>query len=77
MRSIRKFAAGVVMAAVVAGALGGADLQAQSKGKKGSTSPTTAVCDYLWSVITYPGLDPAILAYAQYLYYDVYQCPAR
>lgn len=68
MRSIKKFLSAAVLAALIAGGLGAATLEA--KGKTGDSQ--AAICAYLWSVMTYPYVSPVVLAYAtaQYASYN-------
>jgi RAB protein geranylgeranyltransferase component A len=70
MGPIRNLGAGLVVAVVMAGGLGVANLEA--KDKSGSSS-NDAICAYLQSIIDYPYTSPAILAYA-YVLSDAYGC---
>lgn len=74
MKSIKKLGTAVVLAAVLAGGVGTANLEAA---KKKSTSSTTdalaATCAYLWSVMTYEYVTPTVYLYAASLY-NYYGC---
>ncbi len=59
MNSIRRFGAAIVMAAVMAGGLGTAGLEAKGKGGSGND----AICEYLQAIYDYPYTSPSILAY--------------
>jgi hypothetical protein len=74
MVSIKKLGTALILAAVLAGGLGTASLEAA--GKKKPSDPQAAICSYLWSVMTYPYVNYMILAYATSLYTE-YGCSAQ
>ena len=59
MISIRRFGAAIVMAAVMAGGLGTAGLEAKGNGGSGNA----AICEYLQRIYDYEYTSPTILAY--------------
>ncbi len=59
MSSLRRFGAAIVMAAVMAGGLGTAGLEAKGKGGSGNS----AICQYLQAIYDWPYTNPTILAY--------------
>ena len=68
MKHMRRLAPSVLIAALIAVVMvvGTARLDAASK--KGGGDPHTAICDYYWSIITYPYVSPTIQAYVLSLY---------
>ena len=76
MGPIRKLGVAVVMAAVMAGGLGTATLEAKKKGG-GGVDPHEAVCSYLKSILDYEYLSPYIRPTVEAQYYDTYHCATR
>lgn len=78
MGLVRRRCAAVVIAAVMAIGFGAASLDAQGKGKgkPPKVDPRVAICSYLASVIAYEGVDPTIKLYAEWLYFEFYDCDA-
>ena len=68
MKHVRRLFASGITAAFIAVALiiGTARLDVASK--KGGGDAQTAICDYYWSIITYPYVSPTIQAYTLSLY---------
>jgi hypothetical protein len=67
MKHVRRFGASALIAGLVAIAmiLGTARLDAA---KKGGGDSQAAICEYYWSIITYPYVSPTIQAYVISLY---------
>ena len=74
MGPIRKLGVAVMMAAVMAGGLGTATLEAKKKG--GGADPQEAVCSYLQSIIEYPYVNEYVKVYSQSLF-TLYGCTAQ
>jgi hypothetical protein len=74
MAPIKKLGTALVLAAVMAGGVGTTSLEA--KGKKSNTDSQAAICEYLWSVMTYPYVTPTVLLYSTSLY-NYYGCSAQ
>lgn len=74
MASIKKLGTALILAAVLAGGVGTAGLEAA--GKKKPSDPQAATCSYLWSVMTYPYVNYVILEYATSLYIQ-YGCTTQ
>jgi len=74
MKGIRRFSGAVALSIVMAGGLtiGVAPAEAGG-GKKGGGDARTAICGYLYDVITYEYVNPIIKAMAMQLY-DTYAC---
>jgi hypothetical protein len=73
MGSIRKFGVALVVAGVMAGALG---TTLEAADKKPRPDPNDAICAYLRAIIEHPGVNETVLRYVLGLYAK-YGCAAR